>query len=47
MSKLILAAKDGFLDSLTLSIAIPAAIFAAISRVIKSFLNISKNAAKR
>ena len=46
MSKLILAAKDGFLDSLTLAIAIPIAIFVGIGRVVKSFLNAPKSAVR-
>jgi len=42
MSKLVLAARDGFLDSLTLAVAIPTAIVLGLWKVFKSFLSSPK-----
>lgn len=38
MSKLMLAAREGFLDSIWLTLAIPAAIVGGLGRVIRAFL---------
>jgi len=38
MSKLLLAAREGFLDSLLLALAIPAIIFRDLMRLAKSFV---------
>jgi hypothetical protein len=38
MSKLMLAARDGFLDSIWLTMAIPAAIVTGFGRVVRAFL---------
>lgn len=46
MSKLVLAARDGFLDSLMLAAAIPAAIVMGIWKVFRSFLSTPKKAIK-
>jgi hypothetical protein len=40
MAKLILAARDGFLDSLVLALAIPAAILSGLGGVIRNFLGV-------
>jgi hypothetical protein len=38
MDKLISAAKEGFVDSILLAVAIPVAIVQSVARVIKAFL---------
>jgi hypothetical protein len=47
MSKLAFAVRDGFVDSLLLAIAIPAAIFSGLRMVAKSFLRPSAYAVKK
>jgi len=38
MSRLMLAAKEGFFESLLLALMIPAAIFGAIRKIARSYL---------